>query len=65
MGRASTSRHERDNDPTRSPLWPVALILGEIAERLERRRAEEHAVGPVEDQNGAGRDPRSRRDGAR
>ncbi len=38
MGRASTSRHERDNDATRSPLWPVALILGEIAERIERDR---------------------------
>jgi len=43
----------------------LTLVLADIAERLERRRAEEHAVGPVEDQNGAGRDPRSRRDGGR
>ncbi len=29
-----------------SPLWDLVLILGEIAERVERRRAEDHTAGP-------------------
>lgn len=52
-------------DATASPLWGLTLVLADIAERLERRRAEEHAVGPVEDQVGAGRELGSRRDGGR
>ncbi|MDP9359170.1 MAG: hypothetical protein M3R02_28575 [Chloroflexota bacterium] len=28
--------------PEASPLWGLVLVLGEIAERVERRRAEEH-----------------------
>jgi hypothetical protein len=40
---------ERDRDagaeprPESSPWWPITLILGEIAEIVERRRAAEHA----------------------
>jgi hypothetical protein len=29
--------------PESSPLWGLALVLAEIAERVERRRAEEHS----------------------
>ncbi|MDP9473185.1 MAG: hypothetical protein M3Q71_21405 [Chloroflexota bacterium] len=32
--------------PEASPLWGLVLVLGEIAERVERRRAEEHAPEP-------------------
>lgn len=30
--------------PEASPWWPLVLILGEIAERIERHQAKEHAV---------------------
>jgi hypothetical protein len=36
------SARQCDSRPEFSPLWGLALILGEIAVRIERRRAEEH-----------------------
>ena len=30
--------------PESSPFWPLLLALAEIAARVERRQAEEHAV---------------------
>ncbi len=35
-----------DGDVRTSPLWGLVLVLGEIAERVERRRAEEQAPEP-------------------
>ncbi len=35
--------------PEASPLWPLVLVLGEIASRIESRRAEEQATGAKED----------------
>lgn len=45
---AVCSQHTCDTGPAEvslesSPLWPLVTILGEIAERAERRQLEEHA----------------------
>ena len=29
--------------PEASPFWPIAVTLGEIAKRVERRQTEEHS----------------------
>ena len=34
---------DSDPDATQHVLWPLVLILGEIAERIARRQAEERA----------------------
>ncbi len=49
------------DDATASPLWGLTLVLAEIAERLERRRAEEHTPDPVP----TGRRPGRHHDGTR
>ena len=33
-----------ESPPEASPLWPLVLALGRIAERVERRKAEEHKM---------------------
>jgi hypothetical protein len=35
----------QDSDAVAHPLWPLVLVLSEIAGRIERRRIEEH--GPI------------------
>ena len=39
------------------PLWPVTVILGEIAQRVERQRAGEHVETSPETRHHAGSDP--------
>ena len=39
--------------PEWSPLWGVALVLGEIAQRLAQRRVEEHAPVPMSNERTA------------
>ena len=39
-----------------SPLWPLTIILSEIAQRVARRQAEEHALNA----NAAGAEPAAR-----
>ncbi len=41
--RATTSESPPADDASASPLWPLVVILGEIAERVTRRHADEHA----------------------
>ena len=49
---------------TAGPLWPLTLILGDIAARVERRKAEEHADTSSETRRGAGSDPAPRGEAA-
>ena len=46
-----------DRDATASPLWPLTVILGDVATRLERQRAAEQTHGSPETRRGAGSDP--------
>lgn len=39
------------------PFWGVACVLADIARRVARRRAAEHATDTPETRYGAGRDP--------
>jgi len=50
-------RSPETNDATLSPLWPLVTILGDIAVRVSRRKADEHAVETPETRRGAGCDP--------
>ena len=48
---------------TAPPLWPVVAILGDIAARVERRRAEEGAPTPP-NEGAAGGEPAAREEAA-
>ena len=50
-------------DATAHPLWPVVAVLGEIAARVERRRAEEGAP-PPSNEGVAGGEPAAREEAA-
>ena len=39
----------KPNDPTIHPLWPLVVVLGEIAARVARQRAAECAPSPALD----------------
>jgi len=52
---ARTSPPEPDG--TASPLWPLTVILGDVARRLERQRATTHTETSPETRTGAGADP--------
>jgi hypothetical protein len=39
---SATQPSETEEPAERSPLWGLVLVLGEIAQRVERRQAEEH-----------------------
>ena len=52
---ARTSPPEPDG--TASPLWPLTVILGDVARRLERQRATTHTETSPETRRGAGTDP--------
>lgn len=43
-----------------SPLWGLTCVLGDIAARVERRRADEHVEASPEKQSAAGCDPTAR-----
>jgi len=47
------------------PLWPLVVILGEIADRVVRERAAAETEISPETRIGAGSDPLARGDGAR
>ncbi len=42
---------------TSHPLWPMTVILGDIAQRLERQRASEQVERSPETRCAAGSDP--------
>ncbi len=44
-------------DATASPLWPLTVILGDVARRVERQRAAEHTETSPETRRSAGSDP--------
>lgn len=43
--------------PATDPLWPLTVILGDIARRVERHRAAEHTQCSPETRRGTGGDP--------
>ncbi len=47
-----------------SPLWPLAVVLGEIACRIERHRMAEHSTPPSEKRCAAGSCPAAREEAA-
>lgn len=53
MGRPVDDAH----DVATSPLWPLTVILGDIARRVERQRANEHTQTSPETRRSAGSDP--------
>ena len=57
MARPDVRRSADDTDPTTSPLWPLVTILGDIAVRVSRRKADAHASETPETRRGAGNDP--------
>ncbi len=59
------NRRPEPDDATTSPLWPLVTILGDIAVRVTRRRADEHAGETPETRRGAGSDPVSGNGGTR
>ncbi len=54
---ARTSRQPEPDDATLSPLWPLVTILGDIAVRVSRRKADAHASETPETRRGAGNHP--------
>ncbi|MDP9355371.1 MAG: hypothetical protein M3Q71_17550 [Chloroflexota bacterium] len=53
MTRAVDDSH----DAAASPLWPLTVILGDVARRVERQRAAEHTEASPETRHSAGSDP--------
>ncbi|MDP9411667.1 MAG: hypothetical protein M3P70_14465 [Actinomycetota bacterium] len=53
MGRLVDDTH----DVATSPLWPLTVILGDIARRVERQRATKHTETSPETRHSAGSDP--------
>ena len=51
------NRRPEPDDATTSPLWPLVTILGDIAVRVSRRKADAHASETPETRRGAGNDP--------
>jgi len=47
----------RSNDIVVGPLWPLTVVLGEIACRLERNRADMHTQDSPETRHVVGSDP--------
>ncbi len=47
------------------PWWAVTCVLGDIAGRIARRRAAEHAIETPETRRGAGSDPLPRGEATR
>jgi hypothetical protein len=47
----------RSDDVVVGPLWPLTVVLGEIACRLERNRADTHTQDSPETRHAAGSDP--------
>ncbi len=45
------------HDAATSPLWPLTVILGDVARRVERQRAAEHTETSPETRRSAGSDP--------
>ncbi|MDP9359290.1 MAG: hypothetical protein M3R02_29195 [Chloroflexota bacterium] len=43
--------------PAGHPLWPLTVILGDVARRIERQRAAEHTETSPETRRVAGSDP--------
>ena len=60
----SAPRGGRAPDASAHPLWGLTCILGEIALRLERERAEERTAGSPETRGGTAA-PTGREEGRR
>jgi hypothetical protein len=48
---------ERSPEILTHPLWGLTVVLGDIATRIERRRATEHTEDTPETRRRAGNDP--------
>ncbi len=44
--RMSNQKSHPADDATASPLWPIVIVLGEIAERVARQHGEHGSVSP-------------------
>ncbi len=53
MGRLVDDTH----DVVTSPLWPLTVILGDVARRVDRQRAAEYTEISPETRRSAGSDP--------
>ena len=60
------ANHRKYPDPAETtaadPLWPLTVTLGDIARRVERRRAPEQSQDSPETRRAAGGDPAARRE---
>jgi len=54
----------RGNATIASPLWPLTVVLGEIARRIERHRTAEHGDPTTETRRTAGDEPAAREEAA-
>ena len=61
-GRIGAPSEAPSGEAAAHPLWPMVAILGDIAARVERRRAEEGA--PPRDEGAAGGEPAAREEAA-
>lgn len=64
---ATNRKHDDSNSPVPASdaLWALTCVLGDIAVRVTRRRADAHAGETPETRRGAGNDPSAPTGGTR